>query len=247
VTNINSRCSLYFIFSNKSNLNPKIHVLLLTPNFIKEVLYVSVRLQKCRACFHFAGANMELLAYEDEVEIEKDPIDVSQETEIAEQDPLMELELKKFRVICTSADIDNPIRPVTKKCQSKKKSKNYQFTCNICCKRFVSKYSLSKHMEQHEGHTQCPKCGKVSNRRRDMLNHLFSCHYVNALIMEKVRGSFCLVCNQQFDQIKKHMSRFHLDWHTCPECSKKYKSAAQMLNCLYEHVTTPEFEQITCD
>jgi Zn finger protein HypA/HybF involved in hydrogenase expression len=108
------------------------------------------------------------------------------------------------------------------------------FACDHCDKRFFHKQTLSQHMSKHFGETKCPRCNLVLSRRIDMLKHLYMLHYFHKSILKKVKlGSICSMCNMPVD--KDHMRLKHMDWRTCPECAKKYKSRPKMLHCLYSH------------
>jgi DNA-directed RNA polymerase subunit RPC12/RpoP len=168
--------------------------------------------------------------------IELDPIDISEYTKIAGGDLQIGSEGHFLRNRSLARDESSPFENV-----------KIFYSCNLCSKRFAHFKSLNMHMAQHQGNTECPICGKVATRRRNMLDHLFSNHFADKSIMSQVKGSLCLICNKRALKISNHMIRQHLDWLKCPKCLKKYESVIQMLNCLYEHVSKPRFEQVNCD
>ncbi|XP_065080127.1 oocyte zinc finger protein XlCOF6-like isoform X2 [Ochlerotatus camptorhynchus] len=98
------------------------------------------------------------------------------------------------------------------------------FECDICCKRFISKYSLHHHQKKaNQGRRYvCEVCGRSFNRAFDKANH--------ATTHSTEMPFACDICGRRFKNrlyLKNHL-KLHASGETkefvCPECGKCFRT-----------------------
>ena len=84
-------------------------------------------------------------------------------------------------------------------------SKNKEFQCGLCCKRFLHKSSMMRHEAMHRGRHSCLQCQRTFPKREDLDTHVKVIHM-------GVKEFSCQICNSDFGYKRNlviHMKNVH--------------------------------------